>query len=186
MLILLLCHFHNEVSDHANDEKDNESNDLGEHTDLRGVGDEGYHKSQGLPHPIVGEGGLFIGRKEATIESIDLSLPDSVSQAPEPGQDVDNIHLDRGHVMSLLMLRIGYLGDPGCPGEHDDDDGNVHEGSEHEQSRPSHQLDDVAAGEGEGGIAHSKHNDNTADDVSSVGAGHETLENFRYFTQDFW
>ena len=183
-MISLESHLHNEVSSHANDEEDDEANDLGEDTDLCGVGDEGNHKAKGLPHSIVGEGSFLIRSKETTIESIDLSLPDSISQAPETSQDVDNIYLVKQIMKLEDLTEMTYLRDPGSPGEHDDDDGDVHEGSEHEECGPSHHLDDVSTGKGEGGIAHSEHDDHATNDMSTVGTGHETLKIFRSSTHE--
>ena len=64
--------FHNEVSDHANTEEDDDADDLGEGTDVEGPGDEGNDESKGLPHSVVGEGGFFIISKQSSIQCIDL------------------------------------------------------------------------------------------------------------------
>ena len=78
------------VSSHAEDQEDDGGDDLGEHADPGGVGDEGEEEAHGLPEPVVGEGSLLVVGKETAVKGIDLSLPDRISDPPEGGEDVDN------------------------------------------------------------------------------------------------
>ena len=79
-----------EVADHAEDQEDDGSDDLGEDADPGGVGDEGKEEAHGLPEPVVGEGSLLVVGEETAVERVDLSLPDGVAHTPEGGENVDH------------------------------------------------------------------------------------------------
>ena len=112
-----------------------------------------------LPEAIVGEGGLLVVGEENSVESVDLSLPDGVSCPPQPGQDVDHGHLVPGR----------------APGEHHDDDQDVDDGAQDEDWGPSDLLDDKTEPDRGSGVTNTKHDQNSANNVNTVGAGHKAL-----------
>ena len=69
----VLAVLHHEVAEHAEHEEHDDADDLGVDADPQRVGDEGDHEAQGLPHPVVGEGSLFLGREKSAVQSIDLN-----------------------------------------------------------------------------------------------------------------
>ena len=65
--------------------------------------------------------------------------------------------------------------------QHHDNHDDVHQGPEHEEGGSAHQLDDEAAGEGEGGVTDPEHDHHSPDHVGAIRAGHEPLTRSKKF-----
>ena len=72
-LVEVLHVLHGGVAEHPTAEEHDGADDHGEDADAEGARDEGDHEAQGLPHPVVGEGSLFLGREKSAVQSIDLN-----------------------------------------------------------------------------------------------------------------
>ena len=87
---LVLKEFNIEVSYHSKTEEDDGEDELGEDTNTTCLGDESNNKSHGFPKSVVGECSFFIRCKENSIEGIDLSLPDGITNTPESSKHIHN------------------------------------------------------------------------------------------------
>ena len=152
--------FNNDIPSHANDEEDDGGDDLGEDADSGGVGDEGEEEAHGLPEPVVGEGSLLVVGKETAVESIDLGLPDSVSNSPEGSKNI----------------YYSNRGGSGCPSEHGDDNGKVNTCAKDEDGESSNKLDDEPKPNRSKGINNSKNNEDSPNNMNTISTGNKTLE----------
>ena len=73
LLVGVLHVLHGGVPEHPAAEEHDGADDHREHADAQGARDEGDNEAQGLPHPVVGEGSLFLGREQSAIQSVDLN-----------------------------------------------------------------------------------------------------------------
>ena len=151
---------HCKVSNHANTKEDNGEDNLREDTDSTGLSNESKEKAHGLPESVVRECGFFIRSKENSIESIYLSLPDSISNTPESCKNIDNT----------------YRGGCWCPGEHGDYHGNIYTSSKDENWKSSNKLDYESKPNRSKGITNTKHNENSANNMNTISTGYKTLE----------
>ena len=87
---LSLKKFNNKVTTHTNTEENNGEDELGEHTDTTSLGDESKKEAHGFPESVVGEGSFFIRCKENSIEGVDLSLPDGITNTPKSSKHIHN------------------------------------------------------------------------------------------------
>ena len=74
LLTLVLHDLHGGVAQHPAAEEHDGADDHGHHADADGARDEGDHKAQGLPHPVVREGGFLLGREQGSIEGVNLKI----------------------------------------------------------------------------------------------------------------
>ena len=70
-----------------------------------------------------------------------------------------------------------------APGQHDDDDQDVDGGAKDEYRNPADFLYDEAKPDGGSGITNSKNDENPADNMDTVGAGHESLRGILTWSQ---
>ncbi len=96
--------------------------------------------------------------------TVDLRLPDRVCDAPEPGQEEEDVAL------------VGV----GRPHEKDDHDGIVDGGSEEEDGHATDVVDDLAEGKGEEGVVDGVGDEDEAHHLDPIGAGDEALVFGRY------
>ena len=55
------------------------------------LGNECNNETQGLPEPVVREGGLLLGWEEDPVQSINLCLPDSITNTPQSSKHVHSL-----------------------------------------------------------------------------------------------
>ena len=79
-----------QVANHSNGKEEESKNELGEDTDTTSLGDKGKKEAHGFPESVVGEGSFFIRCKENSIEGVDLSLPDRITNTPESSKHIHN------------------------------------------------------------------------------------------------
>ena len=73
-LVEVLHVLHSGVAEHPTAQEHDGADDHGEDADAEGARDEGDHKAQGLPHPVVREGSFLLGREQGSIKGVDLKM----------------------------------------------------------------------------------------------------------------
>ena len=73
-LVEVLHVLHGGVAEHPTAEEHDGADDHREDADAEGACDEGDHEAQGLPHPVVREGGFLLGREQGSIEGVNLKI----------------------------------------------------------------------------------------------------------------
>ncbi len=63
--------------------------------ELADLSEKSEEKAQGLPEPVVGEGGLLVLGEEDAVERVDLGLPNGVRHSPQGRQHVHNCNTFR-------------------------------------------------------------------------------------------
>lgn len=74
LLVGVLHVLHGSVPEHSAAEEHDGADNHREHADAQGARDEGDHKAQGLPHPVIGEGGLLLGGEQGSVKSVNLEI----------------------------------------------------------------------------------------------------------------
>ena len=111
-------------------------------------------------------GSLIVGNLRANlpiipvIRTVDLRLPDSVGHAPQPGQDEEEVRLRR----------------VGLPSEEGGHHAQVDESAADKDGHPPDVLDDEAEAEGADGVADAVDDQDVAEVLHPIGAGHVALE----------
>ena len=67
LLVHMLHVLHGGVAKHPAPKEHNGADDHREDADAERARDEGDHEAERLPHPIVGESGLLLGREQGSV-----------------------------------------------------------------------------------------------------------------------
>ena len=54
------------------------------------LGGKGDDEAEGLPKPVVGEGGLLLRGEQVAVQGVDLGLPDGVTDPPQRSKHENN------------------------------------------------------------------------------------------------
>ena len=72
-LVHTLHVLHGGVAEHPEAKEHDGADDHRKDADAERARDEGDHEAEGLPHPVVGEGGLLLGREQGSVKGVNLN-----------------------------------------------------------------------------------------------------------------